>query len=136
MKPDKLISEARARIIWGEASLSVREFLISNGVSDAIADAKLREFTIERNAEIRKIGIRNTLIGVVLTAGAGITIYVISPLAVSSVFPRDLAVLVIVGLYGCWKLLNGIIYLVRPQSEHKSIPDIIDSEITPSDFKD
>jgi hypothetical protein len=46
MSPDKIISEARARIIWGESSSSVRYFLISNGISDSIADARLKEFAI------------------------------------------------------------------------------------------
>jgi hypothetical protein len=49
MNPDKFISEARARIIWGEPSASVREFLVSNGVSGWVADAKLKEFELERN---------------------------------------------------------------------------------------
>jgi hypothetical protein len=39
MNPDQLIMEARARIIWGESSSSVRDFLISNGISDMDADA-------------------------------------------------------------------------------------------------
>jgi len=44
MDPDKLILEARARIIWSESSFSVRGFLTSNRVSDMIADAKIKEF--------------------------------------------------------------------------------------------
>jgi hypothetical protein len=32
--------------------------------------------------------------------------------------------LALVGLYGVWKLLRGVIRLVRPQAEHESIPDI------------
>jgi len=52
---DKFISEARARIIWGEPSLTVRDFLISNGVSDLVADAKVEEFMLERNRELRSL---------------------------------------------------------------------------------
>jgi hypothetical protein len=44
MSPDKIISEARARVIWGEPSPAVRDFLISNGVSVGVAAAKLKEF--------------------------------------------------------------------------------------------
>jgi len=123
---DKVISEARARIIWGESSLSVRDFLISNGISDMVADAKLKEFALERN-----IGIRNTLIGTVLTGAAGITIYIALPLSsgLSSGIARASGVVLLGGLYGLWKLVKGVIYLVRPQSEHKSIPDIIESDI-------
>jgi len=128
---DKVISEARARIIWGESSLSVRDFLISNGISDMVADAKLKEFGLERNKELRNIGIRNTFIGAVLTGAAGIALYFALPPAngFSSSITRASGVILLAGLYGLWKLVKGVIYLVRPQSEHKSIPDIIESDI-------
>jgi hypothetical protein len=127
---DKLISEARARVIWGESLSSVRDFLVSNGISDLIADAKLNEFALERSRELRKIGLRNVLIGIVLTGAAGITLYIALPNgSASSGIIRALALVVVAGCYGLWKLLRGIIYLVRPQSEHKSIPDITQSDL-------
>ena len=131
MNADKFISEARARIIWGEPSPSVRDFLISNGVSDLVVDAKLKEFVLERNKELRNIGIRNTLIGVVLTGAAGVITYIALAhgSGLSSGITRALGVALLAGLYGLWKLVKGVIYLVRPQSEHKSIPDIIESDI-------
>jgi hypothetical protein len=128
MNPDNLIVEARAKIIWGEASSSVRYFLTSNGMSAADADAKIKEFTLERNADIRRLGIKNILIGVVLIGAAGIFFY---SMFASSRMPsvsvrsaRGYGVLVLVAVYGLWKLINGIIYLVRPKSEHGSISDI------------
>ena len=129
MDSDKLLSEARARIIWGESPLSVHDFLTSNCVSDTIAGARIKEFILERNAEIRKIGIKNTLVGVVLTGAACITSYLIISNRGSSAFARALGLVLLAGLYGLWKLVNGVVYLVRPQSEHKSIPDIVNSDI-------
>jgi hypothetical protein len=38
-------------------------------------------------------------------------------------------VVLLAGLYGFWKLIKGIVYLLRPQSEHKSIPDIDQSDL-------
>ena len=130
MNADKLISEARARIIWGESSSSVRDFLISNGISDSIADTRLKEFGVERNKELRKIGLRNVLIGIVLTGAAGITIYLPFFYGSSSRgIIKALAVVFLAGCYGLWKLVKGLVYLVRPQSEHKSISDIVQSDI-------
>jgi len=129
MKPDILFSEARARIIWGEPSSSVRDFLTSNGISAADADTKIEKFYAERNAELRKIGIRNTLIGAALVPGAGITFYLCLRTGNSSGSARGAAVCLFGVFYGIWKLYKGIIYLVRPQSERKSIPDIIESDI-------
>jgi uncharacterized membrane protein YbhN (UPF0104 family) len=126
----KFISEARARIIWGEPSSSVRDFLISNGISDLVADAKLKEFELERNRELRKIGLRNALIGILLTGAAGITLYIALPHgSVTSGFLQALAVVLMAGVYGLLKLGKGVIYLICPQSEHKSIPNIVQSDL-------
>jgi hypothetical protein len=129
LDPDKILSEARARIIWGESCSSARDFLVSNGISCAIADAKLREFSIERTRELRKIGLRDFLTGSMLTGLAGIALYLTLPsAAATSGIVKALAVVLMAGLYGLWKLWRGIIYLIRPQSEHKSIPDITASD--------
>lgn len=124
------ITEARARIIWGEPSSSVRDFLVSNGVTDTIADTKIREFIVERNAEIRRLGIRSILIGITLVvASGGLVAYWMATygarIVVEWQFTRAAFIfLALIGLYGVWKLLRGVIRLVRPQTEHKSIPDI------------
>ena len=75
MNPDDLIAEARAKIIWGEISPSVHDFLTANGISDIDADAKIKELNAERNREIRKLGIKRTFFGAALVAGAGIFFY-------------------------------------------------------------
>jgi hypothetical protein len=129
-EPNNILSEARARIIWGEPSSSVRYFLISNGISDLVADAKLKEFELERNRELRGIGLRDVLIGILLTGAAGITLYIALPHAsATSGEIKALAVVLLAGAYGLWKLGRGVIYLIRPQSEHKSIPDIVQSDL-------
>jgi hypothetical protein len=130
MDTEKLITEARAKIIWGEPAESVRVFLTSNGMSGSEADELIKAFNLERNREIRKKGIKDTLIGAVLTVGSGISIYYMltrSEIPHSSTSAgRGLGVLMLAGGYGLWKLVNGIIYLVRPQSEHQSISDLSD----------
>ena len=128
MIADNVITEARARIIWGEESSNVRDFLIANGVPAWETDARLKEFERERRRELRRIGLRNVLIGIVLTGAAGATLYIALPQGSGSGWTRALALVLLAGVYGLWKLKNGIIYLVRPQSEHKSIPDIEQSD--------
>ena len=75
MKPEQVIIEARAKIIWGEPSSSVRDFLISNGISAIEADAKIKDFNVERNTEIRRLGIKNSVIGAAILGGGTITLY-------------------------------------------------------------
>jgi len=135
MNADKFITEARARIIWGEASSSVRDFLVSNGISQAVADTRVQEFVLERNREIRGIGIRGILVGVLLTGAAGGALYWIFawilPPGAARVYGlggkgiiTGVIVLGAIALYGLWRLAKGIICIVRPQSARKSIPDI------------
>jgi hypothetical protein len=130
MIADKILSEARARVIWGEPSLTVRDFLTSNGISAAVAEAKLKEFELERSQELRRIGLRNVVIGGILTGGAGLTLYLAFAIAsATSGIIKALAVVLLAGIYGFWKLVKGVIYLVRPQSEHGSIPDVAQSDL-------
>ena len=103
--------------------------MISNGVPDLVTDAKLKEFEVERSRELRRIGLRDVLIGVVLTGAAGITLpmaFRIAPATSGNI--KVLAVVLLAGLYGLWKLMKGAVYLLRPQSEHKSISDIVQSD--------
>ena len=110
--------------------MSVRDFLVANGVPELVADARLKEFELERNRELRKIGLRNLLVGLVLTGSAGATLYMAFRLAwATSGIIKALAWVLLAGFYGLWKLLKGIVYLARPQSEHKSIPDIVESDL-------
>jgi hypothetical protein len=130
MPPDKVITEARARIIWGDSAASVRDYLVSNGISSPEADARLMEFSLERNQELRKIGFRNVLIGGLLTGAAAFTFLIASDFTTAtSGIVKLLALVLMAGCYGLWKLWTGISYLVRPQSEHKSIPDIDQSDV-------
>lgn len=125
------MTEARARIIWGDSPASVHDFLTSNGISAMDADAKIKEFNAERNATIRQMAIRSVLIGAGLTVAA----FVALPLILAHPDPVRLYLnnrygatiiggLIFAGVYGIWKLVKGIIDLVRPQSEEGSIPDM------------
>jgi len=132
MKPADLISEARAKIIWGEPSSSVRSFLTAKGISDIEAEAAIKQFDDERNSEIRSIGIKKTFIGAALTIGAGVFFYWsfkhVDIDQMNSRSARGFVTMVLViaigGFYGLWKLMDGITYLVRPRSVVKSISDI------------
>ena len=74
--------------------------------------------------EIRKKGVKNTLIGAVLLGGSGSLIYYLLTRSEMPHFStragKGLGILMLGAGYGLWKLVNGIIYLVRPQSEHQS----------------
>jgi hypothetical protein len=120
-----IISEARARIIWGEQDLSVRD--ISRGIEREVADLKIAQFRMERNSVIRKLAIKKILVGGLLLAIAVsfVLFYTLKPkFAWTSRTARGLAVICAAGFYGFCKLTNGIIYLARPQCEKESITEL------------
>ena len=128
MANEQLISEARAKIIWGEDAESVREYLTSNGMPGPEADDQIKAFNLERHQEIRKKGVKDTLIGAIATGVSGSLIYLLMAQPIghhwSTGTGKLLGLLMAAAAYGFWKLTNGIMYLVRPQSESKSISEL------------
>jgi hypothetical protein len=127
MSTDELLVEARARIIWGDEPASVRYFLTSNGMSTADAESRIQKLVTERTKDIRKIGIRGTCIGTMIVCVC--TSYIFYELKhPSALFPIPQAKAMfftgVVGLYGIWKLVNGVVHLVFPKSETRSITEV------------
>jgi hypothetical protein len=127
MKPSNIIDQARAKLIWGEPAEAVRDFLILNGFSHCDAEQKITEFSAERNLDIRKIGIKKIVIGGAIST-VTITLLVFSYTSAhhstSYRSAKGVGIIAFIALYGLWKLIDGIIYLIRPQSETKSITEI------------
>lgn len=123
MEPDKLIWEARARIIWGDSLESVRQFLISKGISSTVADLKIKGFILEKKAGLRRDGIREILGGATLLAASGGVLLwvVVRGLLISwfAYFPTSAGILVCIGIYGVWKLIKGVISLVESATGRK-----------------
>ena len=129
VESNPVLSEARARIIWGEEAVSVREYLTSKGIEPKTAALKIAQFLAERNSAIRKTAIKKVAIGGMLV---GLAVTVLLYCATNPRFMwtaravKRLAVVCLAGCYGFYLLVNGIIYLVRPQCEKESISDMTD----------
>lgn len=124
MKPEELFTQARAKLIWGEPAAAVRDYLTANGISDQEADAKMAELSAERNQELRNIGLRKVVFGGGAALGAavyfGLAVHVNTGAAKLYIF------IMMGGLYGLWKLTDGIILLLRPQSEKHDLTEVED----------
>lgn len=137
MSAENIITEARARILWGEESSSVRDYLTENGFSCTDADIKIAEMTRERNQQLRKIGMGDVLIGGLLVAVTGVCSYFLfmRPVHFKGTGRRFNWPLLlseyslVLGVYGLWRLIRGVCYLIRPQAEHKSLSDLDSNEI-------
>jgi hypothetical protein len=124
---EKICAEARAQIMWGEPASAVRAVLASQGVSLDEADARVREFSAARNAQIRRIGLRTFAVGLAVLCGGAAALYPCFRFfdALTDV-NRPIFVLVsaALGIYGTSKLVKGTFWLLRPQAEHKSVSEI------------
>ena len=127
MYSDNLIVEARAKIIWGEEVSSVRHFLTSSGMSAADAEAKIKEFIVERNEEIRQAGVRKICIGATIATGSGILLYVAAKDSGTFFIVEraySIGLFVALGVFGIWMLVKGLVYLVHPESEKRSVTEM------------
>ncbi len=131
MKREQLVVEARAKIIWGEPAASVRHFLITNGFSEAEAEAEISRHQRERYGSIRRQGIAAIIVGLpLLVIGVVLAQHVVhcDTTAIGAPSTRalqgELAIALIAGGYGLWKLVNGIFALVKPSSEDRSITEL------------
>jgi len=125
MESRDVIFEARAQILWGEPSSSVRFFLISNGLTPVEADAKLKEFAVERTKEVRGLAIKSVIIGLALIVLSGTAIWATfsahAAFSLTSTTAKGDAAAVIAGCYGVWRLIGGIFDFVSPKANQRSV---------------
>ena len=120
MISEALITEARARITWGEYAASVREYLVGKGVPPDEAAALVRALLAERNSELRKRGIVNVCLGALLVLGSfgGIWAMFAPGQSGALIFAsgRAAGVLFMVGVFGIWMFCKGIFQAAQARS--------------------
>jgi hypothetical protein len=125
----KLLDQARAMITWGEDPDSVRRLLLSKDVSDREAEECVALLCTERNREIRWNGARKILIGIVCLGISIAGFYFLWTWIATRHGRRTswiLTLLLSFGGYGLWNLVDGLIYLIRPQLETRAISELSD----------
>ncbi len=107
--------EARAKISWGDSLDEVIRYLMLQGFTATEAKETVDVLFKERLAELRVKGIRKIFTGIGLMFVPVIEglIFVM----VHLIFLKLMAIGVMVGLWGVWQLLNGIVMLAAPKME-------------------
>ena len=119
---ESVLIEARASIIWGKPLSEVRDTLRSAGLSQAEVEFVLKTCTRERAAEIRRIGLRDLMVG-----GAVLILASLPFAAVhfGGVFhSRMVAGSVLLAVYGLWRAGKGIDKLMSGARMHGSVTDM------------
>jgi hypothetical protein len=111
--------EARAKAMWGDSPEQVRSYLMIQGFGHEEASSLVKMVFHERAAAVRANGIRK------ITIGAGMMCVPVIALIVFlfvGVIPLKLfAVTIMIGLWGVWLVINGILMTIAPKSERGDV---------------
>lgn len=108
-------TEARAKTSWGDPPEEVLKYLMIQGYSHAEASDLVKELFKERAAEIRVNGIKKIVLGVILICVPVVVLFIF--LSIGYIYPKLLAMAVMVGLWGLWQVFKGIFMVVAPRME-------------------
>ena len=112
MVSDAIRNEVIARIHWGESPDEVSDWLRENGLSSMEIRDLLEDALRQRGIEIRKKGIMGVIIGTVITLSSGIWIFWVFTKSGSVNAFEGLAYVFIAFIYGVYRLIAGIHYLI------------------------
>src|ERR1700744_2601732 len=107
--------EARAKISWGDSQDAVIKFLMIQGFSHAEASEMVTEMFKVRLAETRANGIRKTAVG-----GGMMCVPVIAFVCLLSIDIMPIKLMGVAigrGLWGLFKVIQGLIMIVAPKME-------------------
>jgi hypothetical protein len=113
--------EARAKAMWGDSQEEVTKYLMIQGFGhqEALSIAKL--IFQERAAAVRANGIRKIFVGSGLMCVPIIALLIFLHIGV---IPMKLfGLTLMVGFYGIWLVINGILMAVAPKSEQGDVAD-------------
>jgi hypothetical protein len=112
-------SEARAKIFWGESAEEVGAYLQSVGIAQAEAQTMINAILLERNEAVRAKGRRKILLGALLIPVPIIAYFLFAQM---TIFPiKMFGVAMAIGLFGLWKLVDGLINVLSPQTDKSDL---------------
>ena len=117
--PNQVAHEARAKIFWGDPPLEVTKFLMINNIPRAEAMEIVRELSHERAVQMRKNGIGKIVSG---------TLMVCVPvggwfMGVAALSIKLFAIMIMLGLWGAWRVLKGTFMLVAPRAQFGDVSE-------------
>jgi hypothetical protein len=118
---DRAIGEARSKVMWGDDQKDVAAFLRMQGLAATEASKVVKGLLDERAATIRSEGVAKMFKG-----GAFICVPIIaffSFMSMGYVPVKIMGITVMIGCYGLYLFINGIVMFLSPRSESGDIAD-------------
>ena len=114
-------AEARAKVSWGDAEEDVIKYLMLQRFTVPEARELVGQMFKERMATVRATGVRKIITGSGLMCVPVIGLLFFLHLGI--IPAKLMAILVMVGLYGVWLLINGLIALIAPKMESGDVAE-------------
>ena len=114
-------AEARAKVSWGDSQEEVTKYLMVQRFTAQEATDLVAVMFKERMVNVRANGIRKIIIGTGLMCVPIIGFLIFAHIGIIPI--KLMGILIVVGLYGFWQLLNGIIALVAPKMESGDVAE-------------
>lgn len=112
---EQAATEARAKAMWGDSPEQVTQYLWMQGFDRDEASNLVKAVFRERAAEVRANGIRKIFTGVGLMCVPIIALVIF--LCIGVILLKIFAVTVMIGLWGVWQVINGILMAVAPKAD-------------------
>lgn len=119
--PPRRNTKPRQRFFGATHPEAVIGYLLMQGFSHEEALDLVREMFLERAATVRANGVKKILTGIGLVAVPIVALIIFLIIGVTPL--KIFAVTIMVGLWGLWMLLNGIIMFLAPKSERGDLAD-------------
>jgi len=116
-------TEARAKTYWGDSREEVTKFLMMNRFSAAEAMEIAEGMFAERSATIRGAGVKKIVIGGLMVLFP-IVAWIFFIAVIHLIFIKIWALTIMVGLYGMYCLIKGLIMFFAPGSEPGDVSDM------------
>ena len=114
MTAERFESEARARLIWGDSQEQIIAHLQTQGATLVEAQTAYEAIKDDRAEYVRSAAKRKIIPGILLIA-VPIVCFVI--FMFMNVLPvRFFALTIVIGLIGAWKVIRGVLGVVRPEA--------------------
>jgi hypothetical protein len=122
MEPERAEAEAKSKIMWGDSPADVSKFLLSQGFTSEQANGVIASLLNHRAETVRKTGIHKIVVGSGMVCVPVIAFIVFKSIGV---FPLKIfGAAIVVGVWGAWRVLSGIIMVMSPRSEKGDVADM------------
>lgn len=113
--------EARAKAMWGDSQDQVTRYLMMQGFSHQEALDLVQPIFRERAATVRANGIRKIVIGSGMMCVPIVALFIF--LHIGIIPAKTFGLTLLIGFWGLWLVITGIIMAVAPKSEKGDLAD-------------